>query len=173
MKRVRRAFKNAARKPTRTELIALLRRLHGPRLPRFDGSPYEGTRFDAAELVLHELAHASQIPGELPIRPGRMSPSWDRMHGYVEKKLPRSVADWHEVRAVAIVLGACRSLRLPLERHRLVAAGAKNSYSYKLWKDRKRFDRRVSIVENTEAVRTRVQQVLDIVDQAWARKRSV
>lgn len=171
MKRVRRPFKNAARKPTRTELIALLRRLHGPRLPRFDGSPYEGTRFDAAELVLHELAHASQIPGELPIRPGRMYPSWDRMHDYVEKKLPRAVADWHEVRAVAIVLGACRSLRLPFERHRLVRVGAKNSF--KLWKDRKRFDRRVSMVEDTHAVRTRVQQVLDILDQAWARRRSV
>jgi hypothetical protein len=171
-KRIRRPFKYAARKPTRTELIALLRRIHGPKLPRFDGSPYAGTRFDAAELILHELAHASQIPGALPVRHGRMHPSWDEMHDYLEKKLPRAVADWHEVRAVAIVLGASRSLRLPLERYRLVTVGAKNSYSYKLYKDRKRFDHRVSMVENSQAVRVRVQRVLDILDRAWARRRS-
>lgn len=99
-----------------------------------------------------------------------MHPSWDRMNNYLRTQMPRVVADWHEVRAVAIVLGAARSLRLPLDRYPLVRAGKRNSFNPKLHKSRDMFDRRVSIVENTAAVRSRVQQVLDIIDRAWTRR---
>lgn len=167
-RRHRRPFRDAAREPTRSELLELLRRLYGPGIPRHKGSPYAGSPLDDAELVLHELAHATQIPGELPMRPGRMRPSWLSMTQDL-KSIPRWLADRHEIRAVAITLGASRRLRLPLEWGCLVEAGAHNSY--KAYKHMLRFERCVERAERTLAVRRGVQQVLEIVDQAWSRAR--
>lgn len=169
-KRIRRPFRHAPRKPTRRELFDLLRRIHGPDIPYYMGSPYAGTRLDDVELILHELGHATQIDGEFPVELGNMGPSWERMHAYLKalgKRVGDDVADGHEIRTIAIVLGLARTLRLPFSRDLLTNAGARNSFTKELHMDPKKFAREVESVEHSAAVRAGIQDVLDLLDRAW------
>src|SRR5688572_12607568 len=99
-----RPFSGAARKPTRRELVRLLRRIYGADSPEYLGSPYEGDPLDAAEIILRELAHLTQIPSELPLEVGNLEPTWDRIHDHI-RQLGVADADGHEIRAIAIELG--------------------------------------------------------------------
>lgn len=161
-KRLRRPFRRGPRKPTRVELLELLRGLYGPEIPRLLGSPYEGEKFDDAEIILHELGHAVQIDGAMAL--GRMGPSWAVVDTYL-KSQTGEVADAHEIAAIAIVVGVSRCLRLPLVREALTWSGARNSQL--LHKDPDEFDRRVARAELTPTVHLGVQRVLDILDEAW------
>lgn len=143
--------------------MALLKTVYGPEIPEYVGSAYAETRYDHAELVLHELSHAVQIQG-LEIVPGKMSPGWDIADRYI-KRLSKGLADRHEIRAIATTIRVAKSLRLPFERHRLIYAGTLNSMAFK-WNDI-RFDRAVALAERTPAVRRGTQQILDLLDRAW------
>lgn len=165
MGRIRRPFRLAGRKPTRPELTRLLCWVYGSPVPQYAGSPYQETKLDPVEIVLHELAHMTQIPGLFPPELGNMAPTWDVMMDHLNKRVPKEVADEQEIRTIAIVLGAARSLRLPLSRYRLVASGARNSHL--LHSDVKTFDARVAQAEADRAVRCDVQRVLDLLDEVW------
>lgn len=167
-RRIRRPFIGAPRKPTRRELLGLFQRIYGPKVSEFEGAPYQGTRFNHAELILHELAHATQVPGEIPVRRGGMGPSFERMQEYLWRNSMRALADRHEMKAVAIAIGVVRRLRLPLARERLVSSGARNCRSWDLAKDHRRFARDVERAENTPAVWFGVQYILDLLDAEWS-----
>ena len=168
-RRIRRPFRTAPRRPTLSEVVALLRRLYGPQVPYFPSSPYVDTRWDPAELILHELAHATQLDREVLIRRGGMGPSWERMNARLFEDDRRALADRHEVRTIAIEIGVARRLRLPFDPARLLSSGGKNCRCWDLAKDYKRFGRNVARASRTPAVWFGIQYVLDLLDAEWLR----
>lgn len=171
-KRLRRPFGGSPRAPTRAELRALVCRVYGPRLPSYFGSPFEGTRNDAFELVMHELAHFAQLPA-VKFVPGRGERASDVAFDLLVKK-GNVLADRHEVRAIAVTLMVARALRLPLERRSLVVSGARNSQLLNGFGPRPRinreddFERLVALATRTPAVRRATQTILDLLDREWA-----
>lgn len=161
-------FQSSRRKPGRAQLIRLLRRLYGPGIPTYPGSPYEGTALNDAELVLHELAHMTQFDFEGRVPVGDMEPTWKIMFDATDE-MAKEDADQHEVEAVAIVLLTSGALSLPLARIPLVKAGARNTAQ--LRGEPTKFDALVSEAEGAPAVRSAADQVLALIDLTWERSR--
>lgn len=163
--RLYRPFQTSPRKPTRADLIQLLRRLYGPGIPTYPGSPYEGEKINDAELVLHELAHMTQFAFEAPVPVGDMEPTWKTMKDGLDEMSDED-ADSHEVNAITIVLLVSRVLKLPLARDLLIDAGARNSLL--LHNNTRKFAALVTEAEANPTVRALADQVLALIDMQWA-----
>jgi hypothetical protein len=157
------AFVGSVRHPSRAELVTLVTGVYGPGIPKYFGSPYEGTRYNTAELALHELSHAVQIPA-VPIVPGQMSASLDEMSAFLGD-LPAADADLNEARAIAITFHTAISIGLPLYRAPLIAAGARNTKLYCM--EQVKFDRLVASEEDGRVVRLGTQQIVDLLECVW------
>jgi hypothetical protein len=160
-------FQSSRGKPGRVQLVRLLRRLYGPGIPTYPGSPYAGTALNDAELVLHELAHMTQFDFEGRVPVGDMEPTWQVMFDATDE-MAEEDADQHEVEAVAIVLLASGALGLPLARIPLVKAGARNTAQ--LRSEPTKFDALVSEAEGAPAVRSAADQVVALIDLTWERE---
>jgi hypothetical protein len=111
--RLYKPFRDVHAKPTRRELINLLRRIYGPGIPWFMGSAYEGHALNDAELILHELAHMTQFDFGKRIPVGAMEPTWKMIFDRTEA-MAEDDADDHEVHAITVELLTSEALGLPL-----------------------------------------------------------
>lgn len=170
-RRIRRPFRNSARKPSRAELRALISGLYGPEAPSFPGSPYEGTPDNTVETVLHEWGHIVQLAGvALSPRKGEIGSVLAFEH---LAALPSYLAERNEIRTVAITVGVARALRLPIVLGPLVWSALKNSrllgagepgVAKRGLREQGREDLLAKLTTRagrTPAVRRSVQQILD------------
>lgn len=177
-RRIRRPFRSSHRKPSRGELRALIVRLYGPYSPFFLGSPYEGTRDNTVEMILHEWGHIVQaMPWALALEEGETAS--DLMFDHL-RRMPKYLAERNEIRAVAITVGVARALGLPIVLGPLAWSAVRNSQLMcdgdpAVIKRRLRpherqdlFERLALRASRTPAVRRCVQDVLDLIDRRWA-----
>jgi hypothetical protein len=116
--------------PTKTtlETIRVLKTLWGndATIPSYKGSPHEETYLDEAELILHELAHQVLIPF-ICLTPRWVGDTWYAAVGARIETCSHRMADFHEMRAVAIELVAAQKLGLRLVHYVIIENSANNT----------------------------------------------
>lgn len=158
----------------------MILRLYGRHAPFFFGSPYEGTRDNKVETILHEWGHIAQIASwTIPLREGEVAS--DLAFEYLETA-PSYLAERNEIRTVAIAVGVARALMLPivlgplawsaLQNSRLLGADDPGVERRKLHRSHERQDflERLAVrAGRTPVVRRCVQEILDLLDREWSK----
>lgn len=93
------------------------------------GSAHEGTSQDQAEMILHELAHASLLG--IPLRYGQCRQDFSRhtidLRIRQASKRRKIIGDLHEVFATAVEMLTADSLGINLDESALLWSGTRNS----------------------------------------------